>query len=138
MGARQDRLAEGLLQALVDNGLRALAEPTNHQVRANLMWAASLALQRPHGRGHPRTGPPTPSVTSLPPARAGLPRAWLWCCPPAAGAIGPEAGEAGPVRRAGVWHSSREDKALRIEEAIIRTEQFFQQMGWVPGLPTTG
>lgn len=28
-----------------------------------------------------------------------------------------------------VWHSGREDRALRIEEAIIRTEQFFQQMG---------
>ena len=37
-----------------------------------------------------------------------------------------------------VWHSGREDRVLRIEEAIIRTEQFFQQMGWAPASPTTG
>ena len=53
-GEVQDRLAEGLLQVLVDNGPRALAEPTNYQVRANLMWAASLALNGLIGRGVPQ------------------------------------------------------------------------------------
>lgn len=50
----QDRLAEGLLLALIDNGPRALSEPGNYQVRANLMWAASLALNGLIGRGVPQ------------------------------------------------------------------------------------
>ncbi|HHQ4451759.1 TPA: iron-containing alcohol dehydrogenase, partial [Aeromonas veronii] len=53
-GEVQDRLAEGLLQVLVENGPKALAEPTNYQVRANLMWAASLALNGLIGCGVPQ------------------------------------------------------------------------------------
>ncbi len=40
----QDRFAEGLLQTLVEQGPLALSEPDNYEVRANLMWVASLAL----------------------------------------------------------------------------------------------
>ncbi|MGL5289205.1 MAG: NADH-dependent alcohol dehydrogenase, partial [Aeromonas sp.] len=36
------------------------------------------------------------------------------------------------------WHSTREDKDLRIEEAIIRTEQFFQRMGLATQLSAYG
>ncbi|MFE8730771.1 iron-containing alcohol dehydrogenase, partial [Aeromonas hydrophila] len=42
------------LQVLVENGPKALAEPTNYQVRANLMWAASLALNGLIGCGVPQ------------------------------------------------------------------------------------
>jgi NADP-dependent alcohol dehydrogenase len=40
----QDRFAEGLLLTLTEIGPRALAEPHNYEVRANLMWTATLAL----------------------------------------------------------------------------------------------
>jgi NADP-dependent alcohol dehydrogenase len=40
----QDRFAEGLLLTLAEEGPRALAEPANEAVRANLMWTATLAL----------------------------------------------------------------------------------------------
>ena len=45
VGAKvQDRFAEGLLLTILEDGPVALAEPTNYQARANLMWAATMAL----------------------------------------------------------------------------------------------
>lgn len=40
----QDRFAEGLLATILEEGPRALIEPENYDVRANLMWAATMAL----------------------------------------------------------------------------------------------
>ncbi|KAA8999289.1 alcohol dehydrogenase [Affinibrenneria salicis] len=50
----QDRFAEGLLLTLIEEGPRALAEPTNYDVRANVMWSASLALNGLIGAGVPQ------------------------------------------------------------------------------------
>ncbi len=49
----QDRFAESLLQTLIEEGPKALAEPQNYDVRANLMWTASLALNGLIGAGVP-------------------------------------------------------------------------------------
>lgn len=38
-----DRIAEGLLLALVDEAPKALADPTDYQARANICWAGTLA-----------------------------------------------------------------------------------------------
>ena len=38
-----DRLCEGLLLAMVKEGPRAIADPANYQVRANIMWAGTVA-----------------------------------------------------------------------------------------------
>jgi NADP-dependent alcohol dehydrogenase len=43
-GKLQDRFAEGLLLTLIEDGPKALAEPENYDVRANLMWCATLGL----------------------------------------------------------------------------------------------
>ncbi len=43
-GKVQDRFAEGLLLILIEEGPKALAEPLNYDVRANLMWCATLGL----------------------------------------------------------------------------------------------
>ncbi|PKN82854.1 MAG: NADH-dependent alcohol dehydrogenase [Deltaproteobacteria bacterium HGW-Deltaproteobacteria-1] len=43
-GKVQDRFAEGLLLTLIEEGPKALAEPKNYNVRANLMWCATLGL----------------------------------------------------------------------------------------------
>lgn len=40
----QDRFAEGLLLTLIEEGPKALSDPENYAVRANLMWTATLAL----------------------------------------------------------------------------------------------
>ena len=50
----QDRFAEGLLLTLVEEGPRALHEPENYAVRANLMWTATLALNGLIGAGVPQ------------------------------------------------------------------------------------
>ena len=43
-GMVQDRFSESLLQILMEIGPTALAEPENYEIRANLMWAATMAL----------------------------------------------------------------------------------------------
>ncbi len=52
--AVQDRLAEGLLLVLIEEGPKALLEPDNYDVRANLMWAATLGLNGLIGAGVPQ------------------------------------------------------------------------------------
>lgn len=49
----QDRFAEGLLQTLIELGPRALTEPKDFDVRANLMWVATMALSGVIGKGVP-------------------------------------------------------------------------------------
>lgn len=129
-GEVQDRLAEGLLQVLVDNGPRALAEPANYQVRANLMWAASLALNGLIGRGVPQDWS-THAIGHQLTALHGLDHAQSLAVvlPSLLREQSAQKQEKLAQFAERVWHSSREDRALRIEEAIIRTEQFFQQMG---------
>lgn len=50
----QDRFAEGLLLTLVEQGPLALSQPEDYDVRANLMWTASLALNGLIGAGVPQ------------------------------------------------------------------------------------
>jgi NADP-dependent alcohol dehydrogenase len=40
----QDRLAESILLTLIEEGPKTLADPQNYAARANLMWAATMAL----------------------------------------------------------------------------------------------
>jgi len=49
----QDRFAEGLLLTLIEDGPKALHEPQNYDVRANLMWTATMALNGLIGAGVP-------------------------------------------------------------------------------------
>jgi len=50
----QDGFAEAILRTLVEEGSKALAEPQNYDVRANLMFAATLALNGLIGVGVPQ------------------------------------------------------------------------------------
>ncbi|EOL9131196.1 alcohol dehydrogenase [Cronobacter malonaticus] len=50
----QDRFAEGILLTLIEEGPKALNEPENYDVRANLMWAATQALNGLIGAGVPQ------------------------------------------------------------------------------------
>ncbi|MDQ5987163.1 MAG: NADP-dependent alcohol dehydrogenase [Syntrophus sp. SKADARSKE-3] len=43
-GKVQDRIAEGLLLTLIEEGPKALKEKDNYDIRANLMWCATLGL----------------------------------------------------------------------------------------------
>ena len=50
----QDRFAEGILQTLISEGPKALATPEDYDVRANVMWAATMALNGLIGKGVPQ------------------------------------------------------------------------------------
>ncbi|WP_116643990.1 iron-containing alcohol dehydrogenase [Salinivibrio sp. HTSP] len=50
----QDRFAEGLLQTLIELGPQALETPEDYNVRASLMWTATLALNGLIGVGVPQ------------------------------------------------------------------------------------
>lgn len=50
----QDRLAESLLQTLIEVGPVTLAEPQNYDARAAFMWSATLALNNLIGSGVPQ------------------------------------------------------------------------------------
>jgi NADP-dependent alcohol dehydrogenase len=52
--AVQDRFAESLLQTLIEQGPLALKDPQNYDVRANVMWAATMALNGLIGQGVPQ------------------------------------------------------------------------------------
>ena len=53
-GMVQDRFAEGLLLTLIEEGPKALETPEDYNVRANVMWAATLALNGLIGSGVPQ------------------------------------------------------------------------------------
>ncbi|BFT29954.1 alcohol dehydrogenase [Alteromonas sp. D210916BOD_24] len=50
----QDRFAEGILQTLIEEGPKALATPEDYNVRANVMWSATMALNGLIGKGVPQ------------------------------------------------------------------------------------
>lgn len=52
-----DRMSEGLLLAVKDAGLRALADPNDYEARATLMWASSLSHNDLTGCGKKRLFP---------------------------------------------------------------------------------
>lgn len=50
----QDRFAEGLLMTLIEEGPKAIKQPTNYDVRANLMLTSTLAINGLIGSGVPQ------------------------------------------------------------------------------------
>ncbi len=50
----QDRFAEGLLLTLIEEGPKALMDPNDLEVRANIMWCATQALNGLIGTGVPQ------------------------------------------------------------------------------------
>jgi NADP-dependent alcohol dehydrogenase len=50
----QDRIAEGILQTLIEIGEDTIADPENYDLRANLVWNATMALNGILGVGVPQ------------------------------------------------------------------------------------
>ena len=50
----QDRIAEGILQTLIEIGETTVAETVNYDARANLVWSATMALNGVVGSGVPQ------------------------------------------------------------------------------------
>jgi NADP-dependent alcohol dehydrogenase len=126
----QDRFAEGILQTLVEEGPRALAEPDNYAVRANLMWSATMALNGLIGAGVPQdwathmVGHELTALYNLDHAQT------LALVLPAMLRVRREAKRGKLLQYAErVWQLADGSEDERIDAAIERTEAFFRQMG---------
>lgn len=131
VGAKvQDRFAESLLTTILEDGPVALAEPTNYQVRANLMWAATMALNdliacgvpgdwATHRIGHELTGlyglDHAATLAIVLPSLLTVKRA--------------QKREKLLQYAERVFGITTGDEEARIDEAIARTRAFFEAMG---------
>ncbi|ELQ6107641.1 alcohol dehydrogenase [Cronobacter turicensis] len=126
----QDRFAEGILLTLIEEGPKALKEPENYDVRANLMWAATQALNGLIGAGVPQDwathmlGHELTAMHGLDHAQTlavVLPALW---------------NEKRNEKRAKllqyaerVWNITEGSEDERIDAAIAATRRFFETMG---------
>lgn len=126
----QDRYAEGLLLTLIEEGPKALANPEDYAVRANLMWCATQALNGLLGCGVPQDWA-THLIGHELTALHGLDHAQtLAILLPAVLTERREAKRAKLLQYAErVWQIGAGDEDARIDAAIARTVEFFESMG---------
>ncbi|MGL5525582.1 MAG: alcohol dehydrogenase [Aeromonas veronii] len=126
----QDRFAEGLLLTLIEEGPKALVEPHNYEVRANIMWSATMALNGLIGAGVPQdwaTHMLGHELTAL----HGLDHAQtLAAVLPALLQAKRKQKHAKLLQYAErVWGLNSGSEAERIDDAIAATRDFFERMG---------
>lgn len=126
----QDRFAEGLLQTLIEEGPKALAEPENYAVRANIMLCATLALNGLIAVGVPQDWA-THMIGHEITDEYGLDHAQtLAVILPSVMAV-----RRGPKRAkllqyaARIWGIGEGGEDERIDAAIARTRAFFESLG---------
>jgi NADP-dependent alcohol dehydrogenase len=126
----QDRWAEGLLLTLIEEGPKTLSEPENLDVRANVMWSATMALNGVIGVGVPQDwathiiGHELTALYHLDHAQT------LAVVLPGILTVRKEAKRAKLLQYAArVWRLTEGDEDSRIAAAIERTRGFFEQMG---------
>jgi NADP-dependent alcohol dehydrogenase len=125
----QDRFAEGLLQTLIEEGPKALEEPDNYEVRANIMWCATLALNGLIGAGVPQDwathmiGHELTALYNLDHAQT------LAIVLPAMLQVRKNDKRAKLLQYADrIWHLKGGDEDIRIDAAIAKTREFFESM----------
>lgn len=138
-GMVQDRFAEGLLQTLIDIGPKALANPEDYQLRANLMWVATMALNGLIGAGVPQDwsthmiGHELTALYHLDHART------LAIVLPAMLTVRKEAKRDKLLQYAArVWQIDTGTDDEKIDQAITATRQFFESVGVETSLSAHG
>ncbi|QYJ79067.1 iron-containing alcohol dehydrogenase [Shewanella acanthi] len=128
--AVQDRFAEGLLQILIELGPKALAQPQDYDIRANLMWVATMALNGTIGTGVPHDwathmiGHELTALYDIDHART------LAIVLPSLLRCTKTAKHEKLLQFADrVWHIQAGTEDERIEAAIANTQAFFEAMG---------
>jgi NADP-dependent alcohol dehydrogenase len=129
-GMVQDRFAEGLLQILIEIGPKIMATPQDYDLRANLMWVATLALNGLIGAGVPQDWA-THMLGHELTARFGIDHArTLAAVLPAVLRVRREGKHAKLLQYAErVWRIVDGTEDERIDEAIHRTATFFESLG---------
>jgi len=127
----QDRFAEGLLLTLIEEGPKALSSEfkENLEVRANIMWAASVALNGLIGAGVPQDWA-THMIGHELTAAFGIDHArTLSIVLPAVMKVQRQQKHAKILQYAErVWNITEGDTDTRIDQAIAKTEDFFRCM----------
>lgn len=130
-GKVQDRFAEGLLLTLIEEGPKALAAETKNDldVRGNIMWAATMALNGLIGAGVPQDWSSHMIAHELTGAYGIDHARTLSIVLPAVMKICAKAKREKLLQYAErIWNLTEGDEDSRINRAIELTEQFFQTM----------
>lgn len=129
-GMVQDRYAEGLLNILIEIGPKVLINPQDYDLRANLMWAATQALNGLIGAGVPQDwsthmiGHELTALFDIDHART------LAIVLPANLALRSDSKREKLLQYAErVWQINTGTEAERIAAAINKTREFFETMG---------
>lgn len=130
----QDRFAEGLLLTLIEEGPKALQNPKDYEVRANVMWAATMALNGLIGVGVPQDWA-THMIGHELTAMHGLDHAQTLAVVLPALMQYKRTQKRDKLIQYGrrVWNLQHTDEEKVIDEAIQATKDFFEKMG----TPTT-
>lgn len=128
--ALQDRFAEGILLTLIEEGPKALKETENYNVRANIMWAATLALNGLIGVGVPQDWS-THMIGHEITAQYGLDHAQTLAIvlPGTMKILKNEKREKLLQYAERIWNISSGSEDERINLAIQKTENFFESIG---------
>ena len=126
----QDRFAEGILHTLIEQGPKALSQPDDYDVRANVMWAATMALNGLIGQGVPQdwaTHMIGHEITAL----YGLDHAQTLAIVLPSLLQQQRAQKRDKLLQYGrrIWQLQHQDEERLIDETIAHTRAFFEQMG---------
>lgn len=126
----QDRFAEGILLTLIEDGPKALKDPENYNVRANIMWAATMALNGLIGAGVPQDWA-THMLGHELTAMHGLDHAQTLAVVLPALLNEKRAQKHAKLLQYAerVWNITDGNEEQRIDAAIAATRQFFEAMG---------
>lgn len=126
----QDRMAEGLLQTLIEIGETTVAEPENYDARSNLYWSATLALNGLIGAGVPQDWT-THMIGHELTALFGIDHGQtLAIVLPALLEVRREQKRAKLLQYAErVWHIESGSEEEKVDLAIQKTREFFESLG---------
>lgn len=126
----QDRIAEGILQTLIEIGEATVAESDNYDARANLVWCATLALNGVVGAGVPQDWA-THMIGHELTALFGIDHGQtLAIVTPALLEVRREPKRAKLLQYAErVWHIESGTETEKIDLAIKKTREFFERLG---------
>jgi NADP-dependent alcohol dehydrogenase len=126
----QDRIAEGILQTLIEIGQTTIAESENYDARANLVWSATLALNGLVGAGGPQDWA-THMIGHELTALFGIDHGQtLAIVLPSLLEVRRTQKRAKLLQYAErVWHIERGSEEEKIDLAIQKTREFFESLG---------
>jgi NADP-dependent alcohol dehydrogenase len=127
----QDRQAEAIMKTLIEEGPKVLARPGDYETRANIMWSATQALNGLIACGVPQDWS-THMIGHELTALYGLDHAHtLTIVYPAMMRFKKQSKRDKLLQYAErVWSIEEGDPDQKIEEAIVKTEAFFRELGF--------